>query len=54
MLAVLKKATTIAQQHNLNSTASREERSAMITRHLDWWNYEAIPAISEAERKELR
>ncbi len=52
LLAVLKEAHNVAQQHNLLSTATDLERLQTLKRFLDWWNYSALPAIAKAEGKE--
>ena len=49
LLLALELAEMIITQHNLNSTASREERSATIERQIDWWNMVAMPAIAKAK-----
>lgn len=55
MKNALAAAGEVVQQHNLLSTASDEERKATISRHIDWWNHTALPALELAEtRKEGR
>ena len=47
----LKQAGKQWQQHNLNSTATQEQRSAFIDRITNWWNTTALQAIAKAERE---
>lgn len=49
LLAALESAGEQWQQHNLNSTATEELRSAFIDRITIWWNEVAVPAIRKAE-----
>jgi len=48
LLDALEKAKDCFTGHNLLSTASEEERNQTIKNFLQWWNYEAIPAIQKA------
>ena len=52
LLAALEAAEAIVTQHNLLSTATREQRSSMIERHIDWWNDIARPVITKARKSE--
>ena len=45
----LKAAEQIVTQHNLNSTATRQERSDTIARFIEWWNQQAVPLIDTLE-----
>jgi hypothetical protein len=49
MLNALRSAGEVVQQHNLLSTATEAERKDTISRHIDWWNNTALPAMSLAE-----
>lgn len=49
VLAALRAAQSVARQHNLLSTATEQERSDTIKRHLDWWNHTARPVVEMAE-----
>jgi len=39
----------VIRQHNIFSTATDEERAAMLRRVFDWWNYGAVPVLTRLE-----
>lgn len=47
LLDVLEQAKDCFGQHNLLSTATDEERRQAISRFSEWWNYTAVPVITQ-------
>lgn len=45
LLSALCLAGRVVRQHNLLSTATEQERLATLARHVEWWNYVAVPAL---------